>query len=72
MVFSIDDEVLSVGLININELNELTTTTKLREILDLAMSKSIPPHDKYPTIGPKTKLFELDDCKGRGKVRKNI
>ncbi|XP_077285467.1 tubulin polyglutamylase complex subunit 2 [Arctopsyche grandis] len=63
-----DEESLPVGKININSLSDLTLLQNSKELLDNLPNNQINATDKSSQIGIKSKIFELDEYKGSGKV----
>lgn len=68
-IYFTDEDILSVGKININPLSDLILVTQSKELLDsLSKNQTTSSNEKLLQIGSKSKIFELDDCKGCGKV----
>ncbi|XP_045458901.1 tubulin polyglutamylase complex subunit 2 [Melitaea cinxia] len=60
------DEVLPVGSIRINALNDLCLTPALKELLDFSLTRQNT--GSRPVLNTKSKVFELDNCRNIGKV----
>lgn len=57
-----------MGKININPLSDLILVSQSKELLDSLSKNQTSSSEKLLPIGNKSKIFELDDCKGCGKV----
>ncbi|XP_061380759.1 LOW QUALITY PROTEIN: tubulin polyglutamylase complex subunit 2 [Danaus plexippus] len=60
------DEILPVGSIRVNTLNDLCLTPVLKDLLDFAATRQ--NEGPKPALNPKSKVFELDNCRNIGKV----
>ncbi|KAL4715215.1 hypothetical protein ACJJTC_012262 [Scirpophaga incertulas] len=60
------DEILPVGSIRVNTLNELYLSPALKDLLDFALTR--PTSGPRPVLNTKSKVFELDTCRTIGKV----
>ncbi|XP_022116464.1 tubulin polyglutamylase complex subunit 2 [Pieris rapae] len=60
------DEILPVGSIRINSLNELYLTPGLKDLLDFSLTRQTS--GPRPILNTKSKIFELDLCRNIGKV----
>lgn len=69
-VFTTADEVLPVGSIRINALNDLCLTPALKELLDFSLTRQNT--GSRPVLNTKSKVFELDNCRNIGKVQRDI
>lgn len=61
------DEILPVGSIRVNSLNELYLSPGLKELLDFSLTRQYT--GPRPVMNTKSKVFELDSCRSIGKVR---
>ncbi|XP_048487936.1 tubulin polyglutamylase complex subunit 2 isoform X2 [Plutella xylostella] len=60
------DDILPVGSIRVNSLNELCLSPSLKDIVDFSMTR--PNTGPRPVLNTKSKVFELDTCRTIGKV----
>ncbi|XP_049867344.1 tubulin polyglutamylase complex subunit 2 [Pectinophora gossypiella] len=60
------DEILSVGSIHVNSLNELYLSPALKDLLDFSLTRQ--NGGPRPVLNTKSKVFELDSCRTIGKV----
>ncbi|XP_047544533.1 tubulin polyglutamylase complex subunit 2 [Vanessa atalanta] len=60
------DEILSVGSIRVNALNDLCLTSALKDLLDFSLTRA--NSGPRPVLNTKSKVFELDNCRNIGKV----
>ncbi|KAI5635422.1 tubulin polyglutamylase complex subunit 2 [Phthorimaea operculella] len=60
------DEILPVGSIRVNSLNELFLTPSLKDLLDFSLTRQNT--GPRPVLNTKSKVFELDNCRTIGKV----
>ncbi|KAJ2944593.1 hypothetical protein O0L34_g3946 [Tuta absoluta] len=60
------DEILPVGSIHVNSLNELYLTPTLKDLLDFSLTRQNT--GPRPVLNTKSKVFELDNCRTIGKV----
>ncbi|XP_063376052.1 tubulin polyglutamylase complex subunit 2 [Cydia fagiglandana] len=60
------DQVLPVGSIGVNSLNELILSSALKDLLDFSLTR--PSTGPRPVLNNKSKVFELDSCRTIGKV----
>lgn len=61
------DDILPVGSIRVNSLNELFLSPALKDLLDFSMTRQ--NSGNRPTLNSKSKIFELDSCRTIGKVK---
>ncbi|CAH0726504.1 unnamed protein product, partial [Brenthis ino] len=60
------DEILPVGSIRVNSLNDLVLTPALKDLLDFSLTRQNA--GPRPVLNTKSKVFELDNCRNIGKV----
>ncbi|XP_038222606.1 tubulin polyglutamylase complex subunit 2 [Zerene cesonia] len=60
------DEILPVGSIRVNSLNELYLSPSLKDLLDFSLTRQ--SSGPRPVLNTKSKVFELDTCRNIGKV----
>ncbi|XP_060810800.1 tubulin polyglutamylase complex subunit 2 [Amyelois transitella] len=60
------DEILPVGSIHVNPLNELYLSPALKDLLDFSVTRQ--GSGPRPVLNTKSKVFELDSCRTIGKV----
>ncbi|GBP36823.1 Tubulin polyglutamylase complex subunit 2 [Eumeta japonica] len=60
------DEILPVGTIKVNCLNDLCMSPTLKDILDSSQSSHYS--GQRPVLNTKSKVFELDSCRNIGKI----
>ncbi|KAI8427594.1 hypothetical protein MSG28_002088 [Choristoneura fumiferana] len=60
------DQILPVGSIRVNSLNELFLSPALKDLLDFSFTRQNT--GPRPVLNTKSKVFELDSCRTIGKV----
>ncbi|XP_026737777.1 tubulin polyglutamylase complex subunit 2 isoform X1 [Trichoplusia ni] len=60
------DEILPVGSIRVNSLNELYLSPALKDLLDFSLTRQ--QTGPRPVLNTKSKVFELDTCRTIGKI----
>lgn len=60
------DEILPVGSIRVNSLNDLILSPALKDLLDFSLTRQ--NSGPRPILNTKSKVFELDNCRNIGKV----
>ncbi|XP_041971411.1 tubulin polyglutamylase complex subunit 2 [Aricia agestis] len=60
------DEILPVGSMHVNTLNELCMSSGLKDLVDFALTRQ--NSGSRPVLNTKSKIFELDDCRNIGKI----
>lgn len=60
------DEILPVGSIRVNSLNELCLSPALKDLLDFTLTRQ--HSGARPVLNTKSKVLELDSCRTIGKV----
>ncbi|KAL0849570.1 hypothetical protein ABMA28_013834 [Loxostege sticticalis] len=60
------DDILPVGSIKVNTLNELCLSPSLKDLLDFSLTRQHA--GPRPVLNTKSKVFELDSCRTIGKV----
>lgn len=69
-VFFTADEILPVGSIRVNSLNDLCLTPALKDLLDFSLTRT--HSGPRPLLNTKSKVFEIDSCRTIGKVLLHI
>lgn len=66
MYYFTADEILPVGSIRVNSLNELCLSPALKDLLDFTLTRQ--NSGPRPVLNTKSKVLELDNCRTIGKV----